>query len=305
MIPQFPNFVALSGSHENIINNFTKNEPYSDFNFTSLYTWNTKNDSYLSIINDNLVLKLNDYIIDKHFLTFIGKNELNYTAETLLTYAADSSINSTLEIIPESVAQHLDNNVFLIKEDRSNHDYIFTPSTYTSLLGGEFRNIRKKINRFDNNYAGKISIQNLKSLSQNDRHDIEELISQWREGDSDGVISSENEILSIQRAFTVFSDTTLNIPLECFTLRIDEKLVGFCMYEIVNNSWAITHFGKSDHTRKDSYTYMMVRLLSQLNKRNIKYVNNEQDLGIDGLRDSKMSLKPQSFLKKYSIALRQ
>ena len=83
---------------------------------------------------------------------------------------------------------------------------------------------------------------------------------------------------------------------------IDDILVGFCIYELLDNGWAISHFGKCDNTFLNLYEYMMISVLRELNSRNYTFLNYEQDLGLPGLRASKSSSIPTKFLYKYTIS---
>jgi hypothetical protein len=63
MIPTFPVFKRLEITDKvdfkKIVLQF---EPYSDHNFVSLWSFDTKEDCEISILNENLVIKMNDFL---------------------------------------------------------------------------------------------------------------------------------------------------------------------------------------------------------------------------------------------------
>ena len=81
MIAQFPNFSPLQPTHGGrIIKTASERPPYSDHNFTSLWSWNAKGNAHVSEHNGNIIVLLNDYIdYDKKMLTLIGAKNLHET----------------------------------------------------------------------------------------------------------------------------------------------------------------------------------------------------------------------------------
>lgn len=72
MIPEFPNFKKIELSDQKEIESFTsKFPPYSDFNFTSLWSWDTHTNMQISILNKNLVIRFNDYLSDSFFYSLL------------------------------------------------------------------------------------------------------------------------------------------------------------------------------------------------------------------------------------------
>src|SRR5574343_1109613 len=99
MIPEFPNFKNLELSDKKSIDNFTKKHPpYSDFNFTSMWVWNTTEEIQISILNDNLVVKFTDYLNGDHFYSFLGTNKIKETTNILLDYTEKTNNKAELRL---------------------------------------------------------------------------------------------------------------------------------------------------------------------------------------------------------------
>src|SRR4051794_25871812 len=107
-IPSFPDFKPLEISDQYEIEQWVKGfPPYSDFNFVSLWSWNTSGDFEVSWLNDNLVVLFGDYGTGERFLSFLGVNQASETVDALLSYARRRGIVEELRLLPELAARAL------------------------------------------------------------------------------------------------------------------------------------------------------------------------------------------------------
>src|SRR5262249_54456852 len=98
-IPRFPDFKRLAVEDQYEIEQWVKQfEPYSDFNFVSMWSWNTTGDFEVSWVGDNLAVIFNDYSTNQRFLSFIGVDEVDVTARTLLGYARSRGLVEELRL---------------------------------------------------------------------------------------------------------------------------------------------------------------------------------------------------------------
>ena len=65
---------------------------------------------------------------------------------------------------------------------------------------------------------------------------------------------------------------------------------------------AVTLFEKADASYKGSFQYINYAFAGYLPEY-IEFINREQDLGNEGLRQAKMTYRPVKFVKKYKITL--
>lgn len=92
-IPRFPIFKSLTISDrlavEKLLEPFP---PYSDFNFTSLWAWDTSEERMISELNGNLVVRFTDYGTNAPFLSFLGVNKTIDTANMLFDYCGANDL---------------------------------------------------------------------------------------------------------------------------------------------------------------------------------------------------------------------
>ncbi|HEY4036804.1 MAG TPA: phosphatidylglycerol lysyltransferase domain-containing protein [Ktedonobacteraceae bacterium] len=304
MIPVFPLFKQLDLADKEEFETKTKCFlPYSDYNFVSLWSFNTKKDIEISILHDNLVIKFTDYITTKPFYSFLGTNQVNETIDILLEFSKKNKLPSELKLIPEVCIGTLkDSQNYTIFEDRDNFDYILSAKVLCDLSGHKYLVKRNRINRFKKNYDNhSISVLDLKKDSTRD--EIINLFHLWGKQKNQLRAEAEieltvNELTAIKR---LLDDANL-LNLYSVGIYCNSSLIALSINELVQDSYAMTHFEKADTSYTGVFQYLKHITAELVYKLGILYLNYEQDSGIEGLREAKESYHPISFLKKYIIS---
>src|SRR3989339_2014388 len=179
MIPIFPNFKKLELSDKKDVEKFTsKFPPYSDFNFTSLWAWDTNGERMISVLNGNLVVRFTDYNTCEPFFSFLGINKTEHTARELIRFAEKSGISPILRFISEESVKDLQKSDFLVEEDRDNFDYIFSTSRLSAFSGIKYKTKRHGVNKFLTSYPNAI-FKSEKSINPILREHIINLLQKW------------------------------------------------------------------------------------------------------------------------------
>lgn len=299
MIPKFPEFKNLELTDQHMIRAYTsKFDPYSDFDFASLWSWDIRGKFRISELNKNLVVILTDHFTDDEFYSFLGNHEVNKTVKQLFAFPISNNPSETIRLVPEVSLQDMDFTKHIIEIDLNNYDYVYDTEEQAKLEGAKFSTKRKMANKFIRNYPN-CKVQNLDLSSQSNQELILDLSQKWskKKSDIDEGIDSYRELAAIKR----FLDAQFAEVL-CVSLFIDEKLIAYEIFTLLKEQkFAISHFSKIDTSFVGSYEYLSCQYSKWLNDNGIKYLNAEEDLGLPGLRFSKNSFKPISFLRKYSI----
>ncbi len=297
MIPKFPKFIKFSFGHKSHIEkHILKYPPYSDFNFTSLFSWGGE-ETYLSELNDNLVIKFRDYITNESFYTFIGINNVNQTIRILLEESIKNKLHPRLKLIPEVVLKADPKLLeeFDIEEDRDNFDYIYLLEEAKDFKGNKHRDKRNFINRFKRLYESSHKLLDLSDPKI--QKEMLNLFYHWQKLKGREKADVENELLAIQKILKFAKDLRLIVV----GLYVGKKLVGFSINEVLEDGYAMNLFEKADTNYQGIFPYLRHISAVYLLELGSKFLSHEQDLGIEGLRKSKMSYNPHFFLKKYTI----
>lgn len=298
MIPGFPKFKKLELADQIEIQKITDDfPPYSDFNFISMYSWDTEKTKLISVLHGNLVVVFNDYITNARFLSFIGKNKVDDTMQTLFDFSQRNYGKKLLQLIPEDVVSKsaLPEHKGVIDKDSA--DYIYTVSNLANMDQWESGNTHKKnIKRFLVKYPN-VRVEHTIVASVK-KETYLAFFKKWSDNKSIENLYELNEFKAFQRIFN-FKDDSLRIV----SVFIDDVLVGFTMYELISESYATAHFSKTDTTHSYIIDFLIWQEAKELQKIGTIYYNFEQDLGIEGLRRFKESFKPEFFLNKFTLEL--
>lgn len=302
MIPQFPEYTAISlankDEYELFIHQF---QPYSDFNFVSLYSYDTEADAQLSNLNGNLIVRFRDYLSNEPFYTFLGNKYLVETANELLVAASRNNYRDTLQLIPESVIRSEPklSETFLVSEDDANHDYILSVPALATFQGTKYANRRHQANKFENTFIH-AKIVHLDLPSDVVQSQIVTLFKEWERGKGEEPDDMNHELLAIKRLMAA----SRVLKLVSVGVYMGKKLIGFAVAEVLPRGYGIFHFVKG-HPDYRGVTEILYRQIGREMKNwNCEYLNIEQDFAFPGLRMSKQQWNPIAFLKKYTIKAR-
>lgn len=296
MIPEFPEFKKLELSDKKDVERFTHHFPHhSDFNFSSMWSWDIHHGIMLSQLNENLIVLFNDYISGEHFLSFMGSKEIVETASKIILFSEKHYHKNFLKLIPEEMSLHFKNTTFYAKEDRDSFDYIYLVEHLVNMKNWTKHPAGRKIRKFIKNHPDYIVRElNTKNISQKE---YEKMFEKWSKNKEIESHFELNEYKAFKRLIEMDDQN-----IKFISIYIDGILAGFSVYEILSNNYALAHFSKAD--TKDYpgiYDVLNWEEAKFFHKQGIKYLNWEQDLGIPGLRYSKIKYEPAFFLRKLHI----
>lgn len=302
MIPLFPKFKRLELLDWPEIKGFTDDFlPYSDFNFVSLWSWNTDNERMISVLNGNLVVLFTDYNDNRPFFSFIGTHLPSETALALIDFAERNSVEPTLKFVPRESAELINKeSALLVKEDEDNFDYIFSISKLADLQGSEYKSKRHSADKFfRDNPDVRLEVCSLSDSAM--RSKITLTANKWSENK---LITNETHDFSQERGAIsrlMQLESFEKLIVTCAFLK--EEMIAFSVDEVQNKEYAISHFFKTNHKLNGLSDHFNREIAKYLEGRGVTMWNWEQDLGFESLRKSKNSYRPINLLKKFSITL--
>lgn len=274
---------------------------YSDFNFTSLFSWDVHEVAEVADLYGNLVLKFTDYGTGKHFYTFIGVHDVDETIRALIRFATEQGLDNELLLIPQSTISAIKNpEHFHIQEDLDNHDYILSVDDLVEFKSNKYRGKRNLLNRFDRYHGEKAVTKEIDVTDPEIRKMIDKVTYSWTEMKNKTIAEVESEIRAIKRCL----DNATKLNTKGFGVFVDGEMVAYTLYELLPGKFATIHFCKADTSFVGVFEHMNHNLAKHLSTLDVTNINMEQDLGLPGLRNSKMSYHPVHFLKKYRVRLK-
>lgn len=276
----------------------------SEFTFTNLFIWRHHYNFLFKEWNEHLI------IFSKNYLSK-WKSPINNRNDTLfflppLGNEPDKIIielfknNKYIEIhrVPEAIIENMKNNNDFkslnldSKDDRNNWDYIYDKESLITLPGNSFRQKRRWLNKFLTTYNHEFHFITEEWLDHCKRLQIE-----WCDMNE---CQSNEDLQEEQYAIFEALDNFTELSLSGGLILIDGKSISYTIGEILNPDTMVIHFEKAHIDYEGSYQAIN-NLFAKNCCKDVKYVNREQDLGIEGLRRAKEAYKPHHMVKKYII----
>lgn len=298
MIPQFPKFKSLAWYDKEAVENITsKFPPYSDFNFVSLWSWDTRQKMKLSQLNDNVVILFHDYITETPFLSFIGNTDVEKTALELIDYSVATFGYHSIKLLPECVALKLNHSCFIVTPDKDAFDYILSVEYLSAIdkLPNSSNTAARNFHQFKN-IVPEYTVKNC-AIGDVDISGCLNIFKSWAR-----MKALDHRELNEYAAFERFMNNS-GCDNRIVSIFDDQKMLAFGSYELVRNGYAVGHFGKALPGYNGIYCALFYEIGKALKSENITYLNFEQDLGIPGLRQAKQKYKPVNYLRKYIVKL--
>ena len=298
MHPTFPHFEPLSAGHRAHVEAIAAQfDPYSDFNFTSLFSWNTTGSVATCMLNGNLVVRFSDYLTGKPFYSFLGTNDADETANTLLAHMAKEGIEPEIKLLPRSSLGNIHPDRFRITEDPDNHDYILSTERLKTFAGSRLKPNRNLVTRFTKSYASETRALDLTNPTTQDA--LKEFFLGWAHRKGLPATSTDTEFRAMSQALEL---ATVR-PLIGLGVYVDGSLVGFTVSERLHGAYGMLHFEKADPTRcVGVYQFLIQETAKVLSATGCELLNYQQDLGLQGLKTCKKGFHPYTYLRKYRVA---
>lgn len=179
-------------------------------------------------------------------------------------------------------------NKYLFVEDRDSFEYIYLRCDLVNLSGKKYHSKRNHIRTFNKNYDWHFEL-----LNDNNKERIRNCAYKWyssKEEHGDKTLAIEKEIIN----FLLDNYKELNIKGGCIVA--GGNTVAFSLGYEINNQVFDVCIEKALPEYAGAYSVINREFAKSVE---YKYFNREEDLGIDGLRKSKLSYHPIFLVKKY------
>lgn len=280
--------------HYSVINQYTAQFPvYSDFTFASLWCWGGDQCS-LSDLNGNLVIRLPDYTTQNLFLSFIGRHKIPETVDALLAMIKSSPLMLPyLQAIPEDALQGVTlDSSYQVLENRSNYDYVCDPFLLAKMAGDPYKRLRNKINRFMHQYQWQIKELDLQD--QQSWHDIESVFVSWK--------GRHKKTEALSKAIGRVRHLVDRMAFIAVGLYVEDHMIGFSINEPSKLDYVSGLFLHADTSYIGSFGMLTQQTAILVASKGHRHHNIQPDMGLPGLREAKLLLRPAFYLKKWIIS---
>ena len=173
------------------------------------------------------------------------------------------------------------------------NEYLYLTLDLIELKGKKYHSKRNHIAAFDKLYK-----YDFRPYTKEDRKEVEGLFFSWEETQGKDYDKEDEyfEYNAIKRSL----DMAFEENIYAYVLIVDEKIIGFTLGEITPSNVGIIHIEKADVQYNGSYTKLM-NMFAKTVLKDTKLINRQEDMGDEGLRQSKLSYKPIGYSMKYFL----
>jgi hypothetical protein len=185
---------------------------------------------------------------------------------------------------------------FEIVPDRNNFDYVYETADLIALRGKRYHAKRNHVNRFSANYDFKYE-----EMGQAEAEECKAAFLAWyaEKKDVERIEASEEATFRLLDAFSEFSAYGARGGL----IRVGGKPVACSVGEPLTDDMALIHVEFADPLFEGAFN-VVNREFCERAWADYRYVNREEDMGLEGLRRAKESYRPCRMIEKYTATLR-
>ena len=265
-----------------------------EYSFVNLFCWQDVYSYSWFFYKDNLVVH-----DDRSQTMFMPMGEDLEPEElfSLSKKAVAAGLSGNIGLVPESYValwQDLD-RYFSITCDRDAADYVYLTEELVGLKGNKLHKKKNLISQFKREYPDyslvPMNEDNCKGVMQFERRLLDRMSSVPR--------SLVEESVAMSMAFSHWNE----LGLSGLILMVKDEIAAFAVFSPLSpDTWDV-HFEKSDVTFKGA-SQMINHETAKSLKGTARYINREQDLGIPGLRQAKLSYVPCALIEPYFLVPR-
>ena len=285
-IPCYPEFAPFDPGFRDILHpRFSLSvDGVSEFTFSGLYLFRNKYKYRISRDGKDGVFIISGILSTgkTFFMTPCGAPKPD-TLESL--FNSHDCWKSISESVLSPVQGELNKRGIEITEDRDNFDYLYKREDLANLTGKKYHKKKNLVNQFLNAYPDHEQRHMTAALVP----DAIEILDRWHQDRGRGDYEAAREAL----------DLFDSLCLRGAVFYVNGKPAAYCLGEsIARGRMFAIHFEKGIDEYKGVYQYMNQAFASNL-PGFFTWINREQDLGSEGLRQAKMTYRPCGFVRKY------
>ncbi len=186
---------------------------------------------------------------------------------------------------------------FNITAERDNFDYVYLAQDLINLSGRKFHGKKNHLNAFRKEYPNAVSLPITEEIIPKCRVELNAWSEMHKRANPDDPFIGYEQA-AIHEIFDHFD----RFKLKGGAILLDGKVAAFTFGERLNSDTAVIHVEKADSNVRGIYAAINQAFVER-EWSNMTYINREEDMGIDGLRQAKESYRPVKLIEKFNATL--
>lgn len=180
---------------------------------------------------------------------------------------------------------------YVFTTNRNQSDYIYLVDKLAELKGGKYHKKKNHVNKFRKNYEF-----SYEEIGEDNIEECRAMKNLWMLKRETMDESLQVETKAIDMALDHYKEFGFTGGL----IRVEGKVKAFTMGERLSSDTFVTHFEKAMDDMDGLYAIINQQFAQNTLQGNYVYVNREDDMGLEGLRQAKLSYYPEYVYDKYA-----
>lgn len=299
--PEYPAFKEISLEDASFFNDVFREYPLgiSELTFTNLFMWRNYYRFVWTLWDGFLCIMAHHPRHQPFFLPPVGDSatQLKKQIRDCIMHLRGLGFNGAVQRVPEAlVAQHFcSDHEFEAVLDRDNADYVYLCEDLIKLPGNRYHRKKNQISHFKKSHTFQYHALTPELVPQ-----CLALETHWCDlKHCDLVPSLSGEEKAIHEALANIGSLTF----QGGTIVMDGTIEAFTLGEALSQDTAVIHVEKANPAFEGLYQ-VLNQMFMEHACASFTYVNREQDLGEEGLRQAKQSYLPHHLINKYTLRLK-
>lgn len=296
-------FAKIELSQKEQVDNYYRRfgEGSCQHSYATSFCFDTKYDDYFCI-KDNYLYTLRNGISDEIYRTYLFPmgntsdiNEIKKAIENIIEDAKHYSKKVKFQSISENakkILEDLYSDEFVIEDRRDLYEYLYKYETIAIMDGSYFKAKRNEIRKFFKTYEN----TEIKKITEEDVANIKKLHKLWVDASEERQKNKQLDFeeIALDRALQHYTE----LGLDGIVIYCDGNPAGFVFGVKLNDEVFDFMIEKANTNYRGIYK-VLNNELAKVCCSEYKFVNFEEDLGEEGLRNSKMMYHPDILFKKF------
>ena len=277
---------------------FSEHERGCEFSFANMYLWGQQG---FTVLYDQIVIfsQFGSYFTYQYPL---GEGDKKAAIDAIIADAKEKEIPCRIGELSESSKQMLDElypGKFSFTAREGSFDYVYAIDDLAELKGKKYHGKRNHLNRFRENYPD----YTVEMIGEENIGKVKEMLADWyRERMA---VDPDNDYHMERAALEKALRDYRELEMEGLVLMNGGEVLAFTLASRLRDDTMDVQFEKARADVNGAYTAINYEFARYIRDKYpaIRYLDREEDMGIEGLRKAKRSYHPHHMVTKYRAAL--
>lgn len=232
----------------------------------------------------------------------LGVGDKHKVLDAIIADADERGKELRITSMDQAAAQVLDNcypGKFQFHSDRDSYDYVYDINDLADLKGKRYQRKRNHYNRFRTLYPA----YTVQPINQDNLPLVKQLVASWFETkqQENPDIDYRPEQIALEKALSSYAE----LSMEGLVLMDGEEVLAVTLGSRMAEDTFDVHFEKARADVEGAYTAINCEFARYIRDKypQVRFLNREEDMGLEGLHKAKESYLPHHMIEKYWASL--